>query len=193
MQLYHLSPEFADVPETLLPRYLAGRIGGSEAGRLERAAALLEAYAAPRLEGPDKFFALETDASLFIPATRLAEAQAVHQARTFMYRFDFRSPLEGGKLGACHALDVAFALGNTGRVPHFAGSDETTRRLSISMMEAWSSFARTGDPSMHDLRWPRYAAADRATMIFDDPCRVSHAPNESRRRAWALAGKETAP
>ncbi len=191
MQLYHLSPGFADVPEALLPRYLAGRIGGSEPDVLERAAVLLEAYADSELEGLDRFFELETDASLFTPAARLAEAHAAHQPQTFMYRFDFRSPLEGGKLGACHALDIAFALGNTDRVAHFAGRGAATRRLSALMMEAWSSFARTGDPSTRACRWPRYAATDRATLILDDPCHVVHAPNESRRCAWAHARKET--
>lgn len=192
MQLYPLSPAFAEVPEALLPGYLAGRIGGLDADVMQRAGELLAAYADPSLQGLDKFFALETDASLFFPATRLAESQAKHQSRTFMYRFDFRSPLEGGKLGACHALDVAFSLGNTDRVPHLAGSGAQTHRVSASMMAAWSGFARTGDPSPPEPSWPAYDASERATLIFDDPCRVSHAPNESRRRAWALARKEIA-
>lgn len=191
MQLYHLSPGFADVPDALLPRYVMGRIGGSSEDAVERATELLRSYADPGLEGLDKFFAIETDASLFFPATRLAEAHAMYQSQTFMYRFDFRSPLEGGRLGACHALDVAFTLGNTERVPHFAGADDATSRLSASMMSAWSGFARTGDPSPPGLDWPRYTSAERTTMIFDDPCHLSDAPNESRRQAWAKARKET--
>lgn len=192
MQLYHLLPGFADIPEAFLPQYLAGRIGGPEADVLDRAALLLAAYAEPGLVGLDKFFALETDASLFFPATRLAEAQARHQSQTFMYRFNFSSPFEEGKLGACHALDIAFALGNTGLVPHFAGAGEATKRVSAAMLAAWSGFARSGDPSPEGLAWPPYSAKDRTTLVLDDPCHLALAPNETRRQAWANARKEYA-
>jgi para-nitrobenzyl esterase len=190
MQLYHLTPGFADVPDALLPRYVMGKINGSTEDAAERATELLRVYADSELEGLDRFFALETDASLFFPATRLAESHSKHQPRTFMYRFDFRSPLEGGRLGACHALDIAFVLGNTARVPHLAGEEDATFRLSASMVSAWSGFARTGDPSPPGLTWPSYTSRDRATMIFDDPCQLSYAPNEPRRQAWAKARKE---
>jgi para-nitrobenzyl esterase len=190
MQLYHLLPGFAEIPEAFLPQYLATRVGGRDADALDRAGPLLAAYADPELAGLDKFFALETDASLFYPATRLAEAQSAHQPRTFMYRFNYPSPYEKGRLGACHALDVAFALGNTALVPHFAGSDEATRRVSASMLGAWSSFARSGDPSLPGLDWPTYSRADRTTLLIDDPNQVVSAPNETRRAAWAIAREE---
>lgn len=193
MQLYHLLPGFAEIPEAALPQYLATRVGGAAADAVERAAPLLAAYADASLVGLDKFFALETDASLFYPATRLAEAQAAHQPRTFMYRFNFPSAYEAGRLGACHALDVAFALGNTTRVPDFAGSDEATRRVSAAMLAAWSAFARSGDPSPAGLEWPPYSSADRATLLIDDPCQIVSAPNEARRAAWARARHETSP
>ncbi|MNW19336.1 Para-nitrobenzyl esterase [compost metagenome] len=44
-------------------------------------------------------------------------------------------------------------------------------------MEAWTNFARTGNPSMRDVEWPKYDLNARSTMIFDretkivdDPC-----------------------
>ena len=188
MQLYHLLPGFADVPEAFLPQFLATRLPGPADTALERAATLLHAYQEPGLEGLDRFFAIETDASLFVPAARLAEAHAAYQPGTFMYRFAFPSPMEGGKLGACHALDVAFALGNTDRVSHFAGAGAATRRVSEAMMAAWSGFAKTGDPSPPGLEWPRYEPTRRATLVLDDPPCVVDAPNETRRRAWDQAG-----
>ena len=187
MQLYHLTPGFADVPEAYLPQYLAGRVGGPEHTALERATTLLGAYADLPVQGLDRFFALETDASLFIPATRLAEAHGRHQARTFMYRFMFASPLAGGKLGACHALDIPFALANLDRVPDFAGSGAAAERVSRTMVAAWSGFARNGDPSPPGLDWPPYAPTRRATLLIDDPPRVVDAPCELQRRAWERA------
>ena len=187
MQLYHLLPGFADVPQAQLPQLLATGLPGPVETAGERATALLRAYADPGVTGLDRFFAVETDASLFIPAARLAEAHARHQPRTFMYRFTFPSPMMGGKLAACHALDVAFALGNTDRVPHFAGDGAATRRVSEAMMAAWSGFAKTGDPSPPDEAWPRYEPERRTTLIIDDPCGLTDAPNEARRQAWELA------
>jgi para-nitrobenzyl esterase len=109
-----------------------------------------------------------------------------------MYRFAWRSPLRGGALGACHALDVPFALGTHADSPAlaaFAGADEAARRIALATMDAWSAFARTGDPAHAGLAcgWPRYDAATRATLELGDPCRVANAPNEASRRLWANA------
>ena len=137
---------------------------------------------------PAPFFAVETDASLFVPSTRLAEAQARHQPRTFMYRFSWRSPLADGTLGACHALDVPFALGTHALpvVRDFAGSGPAAERLAAAMMDAWLAFAKSGDPSHPGIpRWPRYAPPERATLELGDPCRVLEAPDEARRRAFS--------
>jgi para-nitrobenzyl esterase len=45
------------------------------------------------------------------------------------------------------------------------------------MGEAWASFARTGKPGHRGLpEWPAYNAEKRATMIFDNVCRVKDDP-----------------
>ncbi len=180
MQLFTLVPGFGEMPEAALPFLVASRLGGPEATRGERAVRLVAAYSgATPLE---RFFALETDASLFVPSTRLAEAHARHQPRTFMYRFSWRSALAGGRLGACHALDVPFALGTLGlpKIAEFAGSGAAAQRVSAAMMDAWVAFARSGDPG-----WPAYAAPRRATFVIDDPCRVEDAPHEKERALWS--------
>ena len=56
--------------------------------------------------------ALETDRNFRIPAIRLAEAQVANGAPTWMYRFDWKSPAFGGRIGACHALEIPFAFDN---------------------------------------------------------------------------------
>ena len=57
-----------------------------------------------------------TDGFFTVPAIRLAEAQQPFNPRTWMYRFDWPSPLFGGLLGACHGLDLGFTFG-THRLP----------------------------------------------------------------------------
>jgi para-nitrobenzyl esterase len=184
MQLFTLLPAFGAIPDAVLPQLVATRLPGPPETARVRAEALLRLYPGA---GPERFFAVETDASLFVPSTRLAEAQSRHQPRTFMYRFTWRSPFEGGRLGACHALDVPFALGTFGRpkLRDFAGAGPEAERLAHAMMDAFAAFARAGEPSHPGLPpWPAYTVPRRATLELGAACRVVDAPGEDRRRAF---------
>jgi para-nitrobenzyl esterase len=184
MLLFTLVPGFGEIPEAVLPQLVATRLPGPTETALARAEALLALYPG---RGIERFFALETDASLFVPSTRLAEAQSRHQPRTFMYRFTWRSPLHGGKLGACHALDVPFALGTFSlpKLRDFAGTGPDAERVAHAMMDAWVAFARRGDPSHAGIPdWPPYTTPRRATLELGVPCQVVEAPGEERRRAF---------
>jgi len=185
MRLFTLVPGFGEIPEAVLPQLVATRLPGPAESAPARAEALLRRYEG---SGAERFFALETDASLFVPSTRLAEAQARHQPRTFMYRFTWRSPLQGGRLGACHALDVPFALGTYAlpKLRDFAGAGPDAERVAAAMMDAWAAFARCGDPSHPGIPpWPAYAPPRRATLELGASCRVVDAPCEERRLAFA--------
>jgi para-nitrobenzyl esterase len=190
MRLFQLVPGFGAMPESALPAFVAAKLAGPREARRSAAEKLVAAYADGSVL--DRFFALETDASLFVPSARLAESHARAGGAAWMYRFDRRSPLRGGALGACHALDVPFALGTFASTPAlraFAGADAGAARVAHAMMDAWSAFARSGDPAHAELAcgWPRYDAAARATLVLDDPCRVVLAPNEANRARWADA------
>jgi para-nitrobenzyl esterase len=185
MQLFTLVPGFAEIPEAALPQLVAMRLPGPPETALARAEQLLTHY--PDAENAaQRFLAVETDASLFAPSTRLAEAQAEHQPQTFMYRFSWRSPFGSGNLGACHALDVPFALGtfDLPKLRDFAGSGPAAERVAGAMMDAWCAFAACGDPAHPGIQdWPPYGRRRRATFEFADPCRLLAAPAEARRRA----------
>lgn len=135
--------------------------------------------------------AIETDVHFRLPAIRLAEAQARHERRTFMYRFDWPSPALGGALGACHGLEVPFVFGRTDApgLGGLVGDGEAARALADSMMDAWIAFARSGDPSCAAVgMWPAYDAALRATMRLAPDCALAHDPGGIERRAWAAPG-----
>jgi para-nitrobenzyl esterase len=186
MHLFSLVPGFgSEVPDAVIPGLLAAFLPGPPETARARAGALLRLYEGA---GQDRFFRLQTDINLFVPATRLAEAQSRHQPRTFMYRFSWRSPLQGGRLGACHALDVPFALGTFSlpTVRDFAGAGPDAERLAHAVMDAWAAFARSGDPSHPGIPpWPAYAPPRRATLELGALCRVVDAPDEARRRAFS--------
>ena len=57
--------------------------------------------------------------------------------------------------------------------------------LADRMSEAWIAFARTGDPSTPELRWPPYNLESRATMIFSRNSGVVNDPRRAERELLA--------
>ena len=157
----------------------------------EHAGALLDIYR----EGSnfERWNAVMTDRSFTVPSARLLEAQSAHAA-VFSYRFDWRSPLLGGVLGSCHALEIGFVFGtyNVKRAGLFFGSGPKADALSAAMMQSWIAFAHNGNPSAALTGpWPCYDAERRATMMFGDgDPHVTNAPDEARRAAWDTVREE---
>ena len=142
--------------------------------------------------------AMLTDQLFRVPQIRLAEAQARWQP-SWMYLFRWHVPFAPGapaaqNLGAIHGIELGFVFGNLdlSTVPRSATHDPAQlaerRLLSDRMMDAWLSFARTGDPNAkHDAgvpAWPAYTAAARATMAWDATPAVLDAPADAERSLW---------
>ena len=52
------------------------------------------------------------------------------------------------------------------------------------MSDAWLAFARTGNPDHPGLlHWPAFDPQTRATMIFDNDCKVVNDPDAAERIA----------
>ncbi len=149
---------------------------------------LLDVYQAARakrgepIASFDLFSAINTDVMFRRTAIRVAEAQCRFAPGGYNYLFTWKSPASGGKLGACHVLEVAFIFGNYNAT--FNGKGPQADQLSGQMQDAWTSFARTGKPSCAQLgEWPQYGE-ERATMVLDSNCRVEKAVMEEERRVW---------
>jgi para-nitrobenzyl esterase len=135
----------------------------------------------------DILAAIQADAMFRIPQIRVAEAQLKNKQKAYNYLFTWQSPYQGGILGACHTLELGFVFGHPS--PHFCGSGPVVQKLSHSMQDAWTSFARTGDPSCESLgSWPEYGEK-RKTMILGEKCYVEEAPLEEERAAWNDIGE----
>lgn len=128
---------------------------------------------------------LQTDWWCRIPALRLAEARAegMGAAGTYMYEFGWPSPAFGGRLGACHALEIPFVFDTLDLGPRqMLGAllgPEPPQDLATEVHGAWVRFARTGDPG-----WPRYDLERRATMRFGTPSRLVDDPRAAERGLW---------
>ncbi len=193
MHLYALTGLAEKLPEALLPRLLAAQLA-AEFGEPEAAAErlvagyrrLLSARGA-RVTGAELFYAIQTDLGLRWHTALLAERHAAHQPRTFGYLFTWPSPLQGGALRACHALDLPFTFGTLDApgMAEFAGAGAEAEALSERMRAAWLAFARTGNPSHPGLgEWPACAPPGRALMELGARCGPLDDPLAEERALW---------
>ncbi len=99
----------------------------------------------------DLWVAVATESVFRLPSVQLADAHAAAAdpgVGTYAYLFTWESPIFGGYLGSCHALEIPFVFGtvkNPG-IQGFTGGGEDALSLSAAMRRAWVSFARTGSP-----------------------------------------------
>jgi para-nitrobenzyl esterase len=125
-----------------------------------------------------------------VPAVRLAEQQAALGATPYLYLFAWKTKAFGGRLGACHALEIPFVFDNLRKpgVELFTGASKTRKAVATPMHQAWVAFARTGDPNHPGLpEWPSYDTDRRATMRFDRRSQVVLDPAGDERALWAGA------
>jgi len=108
------------------------------------------------------------------------------KAPVYKYYFVWQSPVRDGKLRSYHTLEIPFVLENVDEAKTMTGTGQDRYALSDKMSAAWSSFARTGAPSAKGLpHWPAFTADQRATMIFDNECKVVNDPFKEARLAIA--------
>ncbi|MBW2393696.1 MAG: carboxylesterase/lipase family protein [Deltaproteobacteria bacterium] len=163
---------------------------GDEAAAKRVVDAYRDASAGAEAQTPkDLYFAIETDRVFRMPAIRLAEAQQRHHDGVFMYLFTWESPMMGGALGSCHAVELPFVFGKLEEdgADQFAGSGPEAERLSAQLMDAWLAFARGGDPShpgLPDGRWPVYEAERRMTLRIGRDATHEQGPADQEREAW---------
>ena len=145
-----------------------------------RAEDVIAAYreARPGASPTDLLVAITTDLIMRVPSILLAERKAASGgAPAYMYLFAHRSPALDGRLGAPHVYEIPFVFDNVSQPIGLLGDDPGRFALAARMSDAWIAFARTGAPNHRDLpRWPAYNSTDRATMIFDDECRIESDP-----------------
>ncbi len=143
----------------------------------------LEVYAAGRPGAtPGELLAdVATDWFYRIPAIRLAEAQtAGGAARAWVYEFSWPSPQFGGRLGACHALELGFTFDTLALEAHGAlmGPD-APQPLADRMHDAWVRFVSDGDPG-----WAPYDLDRRPVQDFGEQVHQLEDPRGEQRAVW---------
>ena len=122
-------------------RRIARRAGADEERIVERLMGTYGTRTGERDPGANqRWVMLQSDRIFHYPATRLADAQSAHQPNTFSYLVEWRLPLLGSALGACHGLEIPFVFGSLRAGVMRAGlvADRTAGPLCDSMQAAWS-------------------------------------------------------
>ena len=153
---------------------------------------LIEVYrkGRPGLSNIDLYLILASDTSfragVRTEADRKAAQAAQGNAPVYMYYFTWRSPVRDGKLKAFHTLEIPFVFENVDIGKPMTGTGQDRYALSDKMSRAWVAFARTGNPNHKGLsNWPAFNTDQRATMVFNNECKIVNDPGKEERLALA--------
>ena len=173
------SPENFALTWEQLPAKLTPFVDDADVGEI--IAGMRKAH--PDYDASDVFFQVATFRNYRNTALRQAERKSAQAAPVYMYRLDWKTPVEGGRLETPHALDIAFVFDNVARSLSYTGPETAqTKRMADLMADAWIAFARTGNPNTAALpQWPAYNVQQRATMIFDVDPEVVNDPDSAER------------
>ena len=110
---------------------------------------------------------------------------ALGKAPAYLYRFDWETPILGGKLISPHGLEMPFVFDNVeGGGVGLTGGGEEAQNLASKLSETWIAFAQTGNPNSPKSGlplWEPYDAEKRPMMIFDTESRVALDPLKEQR------------
>jgi len=140
----------------------------------------------PGVSNIDVALILESDTRFRPAVVTEAELKSAQKAPVYMYYFTWRSPVRDGKLKTFHTLEIPFVTDNVDNAQSMTGTGQDRYALQDKMSAAWAAFARTGNPNHKGLpNWPKFNPTQRATMIFNNECKVVNDPNGEERKALA--------
>jgi para-nitrobenzyl esterase len=125
--------------------------------------------------------AVLTDYHFRIPTLGFAGAWSALGGSVYLYRFDWQ-PRPDSRYGACHCIDIPFALDNPDEwlsapaPPEMLAGCDTREfnALSRAVQRSWAAFARLGCPGHRGLPfWPEYTASNPNSMQFDVESRLA--------------------
>jgi para-nitrobenzyl esterase len=147
---------------------------------------VIAAYRAgrPGASNTDLYLIMASDATFRAGVVTEAERKAAQgKAAVFQYYFTWRSPVRGGKLRSFHTLEIPFVFDNVDAATAMTGTGADRQALATRMSNAWVAFARSGKPDGKGLpTWRPFDTRERATMIFNDECRVVNDPHGEEQR-----------
>lgn len=165
-------PSLFELDDERLPRKLRGWLGGADPEPVIAGFERLHPEATPS----EIYWLVSSAMYSRVPGRIMADLKAEQGAApVWVCEVHWDSPVQGGRWGSPHTIDIPLVFDNVTKVASFAKDGPEARELAASMSEAWIAFARTGDPNHAGIpRWPAHDPGAPATMLFDVPSRVEH-------------------
>jgi para-nitrobenzyl esterase len=152
------------------------------------AEALIQAYKTeyPKLSPSAIHFYISSYSMMGSGSVTTAERKAaLGKAPAFLYRFDWETPISGGKYLSPHGLEMPMVFDNVDCGGEgLTGGGAEAKKLAAKMSEAWIAFATSGNPNTKKSglpQWEPFDSTKRAMMIFDNQCRIAFDPLKEQR------------
>jgi para-nitrobenzyl esterase len=140
----------------------------------------------PKYSPSEVFFAATTAGRSWRGAIIEAEARAQAGSPVFAYQLNYRSPLENGRYGAQHGMDIPLVFDNTAHPRALSGNTPEAQKAAAQMSDAFIAFARTGNPNHKEIpNWRPYELDTRSTMVFDATAECVNDPRGEERKLFA--------
>lgn len=122
------------------------------------------------------WFRIFSDYAMGALSSEIMDVRSVPDAApVYAYRFDWQTPISGGKLYSPHTIEIPFVFDNAtteAGVVMTGGGDEVAA-LAKTVSSAWVEFARTGKPAAEALpEWPVFTKEGRESMHLNTASRV---------------------
>jgi para-nitrobenzyl esterase len=181
-----MAPPQTEMTDELLTKRLEGVVAPQSVAKLIATYRSALSKRMTPVKPADIMSAINTDMMFRMPSIRFLEARCQNKQEAYSYLFTWQSPAMSGAFGACHALEIGFVFGDP--ESDFCGSGPDVDKLTWEVQEAWTTFARTGNPTTPALGpWPQYCEK-RQTMILGKISHVEEAPNDEERAIWDEIG-----
>ena len=142
----------------------------------------------PHLSVPDLHFLIWSDYPTMLFENLIAERRAAqNQAATYLYRFDWRSPVQAGRYHTPHTMEIPFVFDNTKVMASMTGATADAAELAARVSDAWIALASTGDPNSAKAglsHWQPYSPTERSTLLIDTQSRLAADPEREERELF---------
>lgn len=125
----------------------------------------------PGRDNIDLYLRMATDDSFFRSGvdTQAERKAAQTGAPVYVYRFEYYSPVRGGRLKAMHCMEIPFVFDNLAAGQVYTGNGPAAQKLADQMSAAWVAFARSGNPNHSGMpQWAAFNTTERPTMVFGE-------------------------
>jgi para-nitrobenzyl esterase len=173
-------PKIGDLTEADLQKRVAALVPKGEGAKT--IAMYRKLY--PEAKNDEVLYMTSTDRGYFLDTTILGQRKAdQNKAPVYVYQFYRSTPLEGGRYHTPHASEIPFVFDTLAKGASIGGEPtDAAQALADRMSEAWTNFARTGDPNGGKTpTWPKYDSAARPTMVWDETPAGAHVENDPRK------------